>query len=255
MVSGSINIEISGHVALVRIIFPNLNAINTALIEKLYETIVNIENNENINLIVLTGHEKAFSSGLDLREAHKHDCSTAMTSNFINDKWHYLANCKIPVIAAVSGYALGAGLEMALMCDMIVASDSAVFGQPEIKYGLIPGMGATQRLARLIGWQRASYICLTGDFFNSAQALDFGIINKIVPYSELISSSLELGKKIGLNSRIALMSAKKCIKNAQEQPLSQGMALERQMFYNLLSSKDKQDKVEEFLSKNQSHSI
>ncbi|MDR1475342.1 MAG: enoyl-CoA hydratase/isomerase family protein [Holosporales bacterium] len=241
--------EISGSTAVIRLNFPHLNAVNQNLIDNLYNCLSELEENQNIKVIIVIGTEKAFSSGLDLKETLNRNTRQAVTDDFINKKWEKLSECRVPVIAAVSGYTLGAGLELALMCDIVVSSDTAIFGQPEIKFGMIPGLGATQRLARLIGWQKTSAICLTGEFFNSAQALNFGIVIKIAPYTELISSALELAKKIDAQPKSALIAAKQAIKSAQETTLSQGIALERQLFYNLLSLEDKERRIRRFLAK------
>ncbi|MDR1031633.1 MAG: enoyl-CoA hydratase/isomerase family protein [Holosporales bacterium] len=247
--SAYLTTEISGSTALIRLDFPHLNAVNQALIEKLNSSLCSLEKNPNIKAIVVTGTDKAFSVGLDLKEALKMDFQQAVANDFISKEWGQLSECRVPVIAAVSGYTLGAGLELALMCDIIISSDTTVFGQPEIKFGIIPGLGATQRLTRLIGRQMASVMCMTGEFINSAQALEYGITAKTVPCSKLISSALDMAKKISANPRSALIMAKQAIKAAQETTLTQGMALERQMFYSLLSSPDKNRLIKQFLSK------
>jgi enoyl-CoA hydratase len=247
--SAYLTTEVSGSAALIRLDFPHLNAVNQELIEKLNGNLCSLEKNSNTKVIVITGTDKAFSVGLDLKEALKMDFQQAVADNFISKEWMRLSECRIPVIAAVSGYALGAGLELALMCDIIISSDTAVFGQPEIKFGMIPGLGATQRLTRLIGRQMASVMCMTGEFINSAQALEYGIATKIVPHSELISSALDMAKKISINPKSALIMAKQAIKATQETTLAGGIALERQMFYSLLSSPDKNRLIKQFLSK------
>ncbi|MDR1365530.1 MAG: enoyl-CoA hydratase/isomerase family protein [Holosporales bacterium] len=241
--------EISGNAAMIRLNFPHLNAVNQGLIEKLNSCLCDLEKNPNIKVVIITGTDKAFSVGLDLKEALKMDSQQAIADDFISKEWERLSECRIPVIAAVSGYTLGAGLEFALMCDVIISSDTAVFGQPEIKFGMIPGLGATQRLTRLTGRQIASVMCMTGEFISSAQALEYGIAAKVVPGSELISGAFDIAEKISANPKSALIMAKQAIKATQETTLAQGMALERQMFYSLLSSSDKNRLMKQFLSK------
>jgi len=225
-----------------------LNALSQCLVSQLNEALSEAENNPDIGAIVLTGSNEAFAAGADIREMKDLVFSQIYNHNFI-DSWEYLAQCRKPVIAAVSGYALGGGCELALMCDIILASDTAQFGQPEITLGTIPGAGGTQRLTRLIGKTKAMELCLTGRLMGAEEAERCGFVTRVVPVDQLRAEAIALAQKIASFSQPAVQMIKEAIHASENMPLDQGIRFERRLFEATFSLKDREEGMAAFLEK------
>lgn len=243
-----IDLSINEGVAVVRINHPQkLNALSSELMEELYEKIFNIGTKADV--LIITGGEKAFAAGMDISEIAKCDYEEAHTGNLINSHWEELLNIKIPVIAAVSGYALGGGFELVLHCDIVIAAESAKFGFPEVNLGVMPGLGGTQLLTRAIGAKRAAKLLMTGDHISAQEAYEMGIVSQVVPQDDLMNAASQLAERLKSKSKMGLLLIKEAIKMSQNCGLYQGIQLERTMFHSLFSTSDKQQKVQDFLSK------
>jgi enoyl-CoA hydratase len=224
-----------------------LNALSLSLMREIEEKIRGIDQKSNV--LVVTGAGRSFAAGVDVSEIQKHSSETAFRENFIDDCWESISRVKIPTIAAVSGYALGGGFELALMCDMIVATESSKFGFPEVNLGLMPGMGGTQILPRIVGSKLASEIIMTGSFLTAEMAHKFGIVSRLVPNDDLMENVLELAHLLAKKSSTSLRMIKEAINLAQNVGLAQGMRSERLMFRSLFSTNDKDVNVKKFLEK------
>ncbi len=225
-----------------------LNALNIGLMKELASALKDFDNNENIKVIILTGNAKAFAAGADISEmANEDTVSIMLKDNF--STWDSIQNIKTPIIAAVSGYALGGGLELVMTCDIIVAGENALFGQPEINLGVIPGAGGTQRLTRAIGKYRSSELILTGEFINAQEMYKYGLINKVVPNELYFTTALKIAKEIAKKSRIAIRLGKEAIVKSFELSLKEGLTLERKNFYMLFSSQDQKEGMKAFMEK------
>jgi enoyl-CoA hydratase len=224
-----------------------LNALSSEFIDKVYQKISDIE--KNTKVLVITGIDKAFAAGVDVSEIQSHSYESAYLEDFINYKWESILNLKIPVIAAVSGYALGGGFELALMCDIIIASKNAKFGFPEVNLGIIPGMGGTQMLTRIVGAKVASELIMTGRFISSEEAKCLNIVSYVTENNNLIERAIELAEKISKKSTMSTRFIKEAIRFSQEMGLYQGIKSERQMFRSLFSTSFKKKYMEEFFNK------
>ncbi len=243
-----VSLAIKNSIAVLTIDNPKkLNALSSGLMEEISEKLSEIE--QSARVLIISGCQKAFAAGVDVNEIYALSFDEAVRTNFINERWEIVKNIKIPVIAAVRGYALGGGFELALMCDMIIASENAVFGFPEIKLGLMPGLGGTQMLTKIIGTKIASELIMTGDFISAEKALSFGIVNKVVKDTELMKEANALAEKIATMSPVALKMIKEALLLSQNIGVSAGTKIERQMFRSLFSSEDKKKKTAEFLKK------
>ncbi len=243
-------VEVHDAVGLIRFNRPAvLNALSSEVMQELSAALDVFERDDSIGAIVLSGDEKAFAAGADIAEMQEKTYSQVYLENFITDSWEGLTRCRKPVIAAVAGYALGGGCEVAMMCDLIIAADNAKFGQPEIKLGILPGAGGTQRLARLIGKARAMELCLTGRTLSAEEAERWGLVNRVVPLDELMDTALKLGKKIASFSRPVSMMVKAAVNKTQEVGLSEGVAFERQLFYATFATQDQKEGMQAFLEK------
>ena len=225
-----------------------LNALNSTLIDELAKALDSFEANEKIGCIVVTGSEKAFAAGADIKEMQAKTYMEAYKEDFLS-KWERITRCRIPVIAAVSGYALGGGCELALMCDFIIASTSAVFGQPEINLGVMPGAGGTQRLARSIGKAKTMDMCLTGRNMDAEEAERAGIVSRVVDNDELIDVALKAGEKIASFSGPATMMAKEAVNVAFETTLAEGIRFERRTFQSMFATEDQKEGMSAFVEK------
>jgi enoyl-CoA hydratase len=225
-----------------------LNALSQNLISQLNDALRQAENNPDIGAIVLTGSNEAFAAGADIREMKDLTFPQIYSHNFI-DSWEYLAQCRKVVIAAVSGYALGGGCELALMCDIILASDTAQFGQPEITLGTIPGAGGTQRLTRLIGKTKAMELCLTGRMMGAQEAERCGFVTRVVPVGQLRAEAIALAQKIASFSQPAVQMIKEAIRASENMSLGQGIRFERRLFESTFSLKDREEGMAAFLEK------
>lgn len=224
-----------------------LNALSSEFVSEIHEKLSGIE--KKAKVLIVTGIERAFAAGVDVTEIDKHSYESAYLENFIDDKWETLLSIKIPVIAAVSGYALGGGFEFALMCDIIIASENAKFGFPEINLGIMPGIGGTQVLSRIVGPKIASELLLTGRYITAKEAKELKIVSHISENGKLIDDAMKLAEKIVEKSTISTRIIKEAIRMSQEVGLTQGMKSERQMFRSLFSTSSKAEGVKNFLNK------
>jgi enoyl-CoA hydratase len=245
----NILVERRGGVGLVTLNRPKaLNALSRALVADLNAALAEFEADEGIGAIVITGSQKAFCAGADLREVAEADLVTAYRDDPVRE-WDRVAACRKPLIAAVAGYAIGGGCELAMMCDIILAADTARFGQPEITLGIIPGAGGTQRLARLVGKAKAMELCLTGRLIDAVEAERAGLVSRIVPAAELIDEAVAVGAKIAALPAVAVMMAKEAVNAAAEVPLAEGLRLERRLFQALFATEDQKEGMRAFLEK------
>jgi enoyl-CoA hydratase len=237
------------HIALIELNRPKeLNALNLQLMGELRDALEALDKDEAVRVIVLCGNERAFAAGADIKQmAGKTAIDMAKIDQF--STWDRIRRTKKPLIAAVSGFALGGGCELAMTCDMIVASETAQFGQPEIKIGVMPGAGGTQRLTRAIGKARAMEMVLTGKFISAEEALHYGLINRIVPVEQYLESALELAQEIAQMSPVATQMAKEAVNRAYETHLDEGLHFERKNFYMLFASEDQKEGMQAFVEK------
>ena len=243
-------VEIEDYVALVRLNRPEaLNALNSKLTSELADFLRSAETNERVRCIVVTGSDKAFAAGADIKEMSEKDFVSAFLDDLFAADADSIARCRKPVIAAVAGYALGGGCELAMMCDFIIAADSARFGQPEIKLGIIPGAGGTQRLPRAISKAKAMDLVLTSRMMDAAEAERAGLVSRVVPAAELLDVVLAAAQTICEFSGPSVMMAKECVNRAYEGPLAEGMLFERRMFHSLFATDDQKEGMAAFVEK------
>ena len=226
-----------------------LNALNDALMDELGAALRAFDADAGIGCIVITGSEKAFAAGADISAMAKYNLTDTYGNDFITRNWETIRSVRKPVIAAVAGFALGGGCELAMMCDFIIAADTAKFGQPEIKLGIIPGAGGTQRLPRAISKAKAMDMILTARMMNAEEAERAGLVSRVVPAAELMSTALAAAAEICAFSGPSVMMAKEAINRAWESPLSDGIAYERRLFHALFGTEDKDEGMEAFLAK------
>jgi enoyl-CoA hydratase len=248
----NIEIESRGHVGIVRLNRPKaLNALCDALIEELGSALDDFEADENIGCIVLTGSEKAFAAGADIKEMAEKSYMDAYLSDFITSGWERVTTCRKPVIAAVAGYALGGGCELAMMCDFIIAAENARFGQPEITIGTIPGAGGTQRLTRFVGKSKAMEMVLTGRMMGAEEAERAGLVSRVVPVEELVDEAVKVADTICDLSRPIVMLAKESVNRAYETTLNEGVRFERRLFHSTFATHDQKEGMVAFVEKRQ----
>lgn len=226
-----------------------LNALCTPLIRELAQALDGFEADNAVGAIILTGSEKAFAAGADIREMAGKSFMDAYLEDFITDGWERVAQCRKPVIAAVAGYALGGGCEMAMMCDFILAADNAMFGQPEISLGVLPGAGGSQRLTRFVGKSKAMEMCLTGRMMDATEAERCGLVSRVLPLAELAGEARRTAAKIARMSRPAAMMAKESVNRAFETPLAEGLRFERRLFHACFATEDQKEGMTAFLDK------
>jgi enoyl-CoA hydratase len=242
-------VETHGAVGLVRINRPQaLNALNSTVLAELKQAYAAFHADEAIGAIVLTGSEKAFAAGADVKEMQPLEFADIYKSDFISG-WEEIAKARKPVIAAVSGFALGGGCELAMMCDFIIASDTAKFGQPEITLGVIPGMGGSQRLIRSVGKAKAMDLVLTGRMMDAAEAERSGLVARVVPADKLLDEALAAAAKIASLSRPSVMMAKEAVNRALETTLEEGLRFERRLFHSLFATEDQKEGMAAFIEK------
>ncbi|SEM88770.1 enoyl-CoA hydratase-related protein [Lihuaxuella thermophila] len=225
-----------------------LNALNSALIGELADVMEEMDRDDQIRVILLMGSEKAFAAGADIQELAESSPVDFVMKQFFAD-WERIRKIQKPIIAAVSGYALGGGCELAMCADLIVASETARFGQPEINLGVIPGAGGTQRLTRAVGKARAMEMILTGKPITAREALEAGLVNRVVPADQLEEEALALAKEIAGKPPIAVRLAKQSVLKAMDLPLEHGLHFEQNSFYLLFSSQDQQEGMQAFIEK------
>lgn len=245
----TIIVETKGKVGLIRLNRPKaLNALNSIVMGEVTTALDAFDQDAKIGAMVITGSEKAFAAGADIKEMRTLSYAEAYARDFFAG-WEWLARIRKPIIAAVSGYALGGGCELAMMCDFIVASESAKFGQPEITLGVIPGMGGSQRLARAVGKAKAMDMCLTGRMMDVREAESSGLVARVVPDNELIEEAIETAGKIAEFSMPAVMMAKEAINRADEGSLAEGLRFERRLFHSLFAMDDQKEGMNAFVEK------
>jgi len=244
--------RVEGRVAILTLNRPKaLNALNDALMDVLGAALLKYDADENIGAIVLTGSEKAFAAGADISAMHQKSFTEVTREQFISRNWETILKVRKPVIAAVSGYALGGGCELAMMCDMIFASDTAKFGQPEIKLGIIPGAGGTQRLPRAIGKSKAMDMVLTARMMDAQEAERAGLVSRVISADKLMEQTIEAATVIASMSLPAVIMAKECVNRAWESSLAEGVLGERRQFYSLFATDDQKEGMAAFLEKRQ----
>lgn len=226
-----------------------LNALNSELMVEMGTALKLFDADPHIGCIILTGSEKAFAAGADIGAMATYSYADVYKSDYITRDWETLRSIRKPVIAAVSGFALGGGCEVAMMCDIIIAADNARFGQPEIKLGIIPGAGGTQRLPRAIGKAKAMDLALTGRMMDAQEAERAGLVSRVVPLDKLMDEALSAALSICDYSQIAVMSAKESINRAFESSLSDGVMFERRMFHALFATEDQKEGMDAFVNK------
>lgn len=245
----TILVERRGRVGLVILNRPKaLNALNARLIDEIEAALADFDADPEIAAMVVTGSEKAFAAGADIKEMLEKDFAAAMATDFIAS-WQRIAAHKKPVIAAVAGYALGGGCELALMCDIVLAADNAKFGQPEINLGTIPGAGGTQRLTRAIGKAKAMEMILTGRMMDAAEAERAGLAARVVPAADLLDEAVKLGETIATKSPAVVAMAKDAVNAAFETVLAEGIRTERRLFYATFATEDRQEGMSAFVEK------
>ncbi|WP_028032274.1 enoyl-CoA hydratase [Chelativorans sp. J32] len=245
----TILVETRGRVGLITLNRPKaLNALNSKVMEELVAAAEAFDANPRIGAIVVTGSERAFAAGADIKEMQPQTFIDAYMGDLFSG-WERLTRVRKPVIAAVAGYALGGGCELAMMCDFIIAADNAKFGQPEITLGIMPGMGGSQRLARFVGKAKAMEMCLTGRMMDAAEAERCGLVSRIVPVGELIDEVLQVAGKIAEFSMPAVMMTKEAVNRAYETTLSEGLRFERRAFHSMFALDDQKEGMAAFTEK------
>ncbi|OQR36915.1 enoyl-CoA hydratase [Pseudomonas sp. Bc-h] len=241
--------DIQGRVALITLNRPEaLNALNSQLISELNHALDELESNREIGCIVLTGSAKAFAAGADIKEMAELKYPQIYLDDLFSDS-DRVANRRKPIIAAVAGFALGGGCELALMCDFILAADNAKFGQPEIKLGVLPGMGGTQRLTRAVGKAKAMEMCLTGRMIDAVEAERAGLVARIVPQDQLLEEALKVARTIAAKSLPVAMMVKESVNRAFEVSLAEGIRFERRVFHAAFASEDQKEGMAAFIEK------
>lgn len=244
-----VNPQVAKYIALIELNRPKeLNALSRQVMLEIRDALRTLDDDDNVRVIILTGGQKVFAAGADIKQM-----ADATAIDMLNidqfSTWDQIKKTRKPIIAAVSGFALGGGCELAMTCDMIIASDTAKFGQPEIKIGTMPGAGGTQRLTRAIGKVRAMEMVLTGKFISAEEALGYGLVNRIVPAELLLDETIKLAAEIAKLSPIAVKLAKEAVNNAFNSTLDEGLIFERKNFYLTFASSDQKEGMAAFIEK------
>jgi enoyl-CoA hydratase len=241
--------EQRGRVGLIRLNRPQaLNALNSPLNDELGHALAAFDADAGIGCILLTGSDKAFAAGADIKEMTNKSAVEVFTEDFAGT-WDAVARARKPVVAAVAGFALGGGCELAMQCDLIIAADTAKFGQPEMKLGIIPGIGATQRLPRALGKAKAMDLILTGRMMDAAEAERAGLVSRVVPAASLLEEALRVAETIAAMSLPAVLAAKEAVNRAFESPLAEGIRFERRLFAVLFATADQKEGMAAFVEK------
>lgn len=249
----TILVETQGKVGLVTLNRPKaLNALNTTVLKEVIAALSVFDEDPHIGAIVITGSERAFAAGADIKEMQPKSYIDAYMEDFFAG-WEALTRIRKPIIAAVAGYALGGGCELAMMCDFIIAAENAKFGQPEITLGVMPGMGGSQRLTRFVGKSKAMDMCLTGRMMDAAEAERSGLVSRIVPTGDLMEEALKAAAKIAEFSLPAVMMAKEAVNRSYETTLSEGLRFERRVFHSMFALDDQKEGMAAFAEKRTAH--
>ncbi|WP_339948611.1 enoyl-CoA hydratase [uncultured Albimonas sp.] len=250
MAYANLIVETRDHVGLVKLNRPDaLNALNHDLLKELGEALAKFDADDKIRCIVLTGSAKAFAAGADIKEMSDKTAPEMFKLDFFAEGSRGIERTRTPIIAAVAGYALGGGCELAMMCDFILAADTAKFGQPEINLGVIPGMGGTQRLTHAVGKAKAMEMCLSGRFMTAEEAERSGLVSRVIAADKLLDEALSVAAKIADKSPIATMAAKEAVNRAFETNLTEGVMFERRLFHGLFASEDQKEGMAAFIEK------
>jgi enoyl-CoA hydratase len=248
----TIIVDVEDHICQIQLNRPDaLNALNTQLLDELCRALEEADANEKVRCSVLTGSEKAFAAGADIKEMSEMSFAEVFSVNLFADAGDRLMALRKPVIAAVSGYALGGGCELAMACDFIIAADTAKFGQPEINLGVIAGMGGTQRLTRFVGKSKSMDMNLTGRFMTAEEAERVGLVSRVVPAKKLMEEALSAAQKIAEKSMPSVMAAKEAVDRSYELTLSEGILFERRVFHSMFATEDQKEGMAAFLEKRQ----
>ncbi len=243
-------VEIADHVGQIRLNRPEaLNALNAQLLSELADALAEMDVSPKVRAIVLTGSEKAFAAGADIKEMSEKGFTDMFLDSFFDAPTETILRVRKPIIAAVAGYALGGGCELAMMCDFIIAADTAKFGQPEINLGVIPGLGGTQRLTRLVGKSKAMEMCLTGRFMDAEEAERAGLVSRVVPAKDLMRDAVDTASKITERSPIAVRAAKEAVNRSYESTLREGLLFEQRLFNGLFATEDQAEGMAAFVEK------
>lgn len=242
--------EVKGRVALITLNRPKqLNALAPKLMQELGAALIGFDADDGVGAILITGNEKAFAAGADIGAMKDFDFQHAFKSNYITRDWEHIRNVRKPVIAAVAGYALGGGCELAMMCDLVIAAESAKFGQPEVNLGILPGSGGTQRLPRAVGKAKAMDLCLTARMMNAAEAERAGLVSRVVPNDKLMEEAMAVAEKIASYSLPVAMMIKESVNRAYESTLSEGVLFERRLFHAAFALDDQKEGMAAFVEK------
>jgi len=245
----NIIVETKGRVGVIKLNRPQaLNALNRATVTELSQAIDAFEADEAIGCLLITGSEKAFAAGADIKEMADKTFIEAYLGNFVSD-WDRAARARKPIVAAVAGFALGGGCELAMQCDLIIAADNAKFGQPEIKLGVIPGIGGTQRLTRAVGKAKAMDLILTGRMMDAAEAESAGLVARVVPAANLMEEAMKVADTIATMSLPSVLAAKEAVNRAFESSLAEGVIFERRIFHSLFATDDQKEGMKAFIEK------
>ena len=243
-------VEIEDHIALIKLNRPDvLNALNMRLLGELATALKAADDNDKVRCIVLTGSEKAFAAGADIREMSEKSFVDVFTEDLFGQDADQMLRVRKPIIAAVAGYALGGGCELAMMCDFIIAADTAKFGMPEINLGVVAGMGGTQRLTRFVGKSKSMDMHLTGRFMTAEEAERSGLVSRVVPAKKLMDEAMAAAAKIAEKSMLATMAVKEAVNRSYETNLREGLLFERRLFHGLFATEDQKEGMSAFLEK------
>ena len=246
----TISVEAEDHVTLIRLNRPDaMNALSSELLGELGQAVRDCDAHERCRCIVITGSEKAFAAGADITEMAEKSYVDVFTENLFAEDFAAVERCRKPIIAAVAGYALGGGCELAMACDFIIAADTAKFGQPEINLGVMAGLGGSQRLTRFVGKSKSMEMHLTGRFMDADEAERSGLVSRVVPAKKLLEEAMQAATKIAEKSMIATMAVKDAVNRSYETTLEEGIRYERTMFYGLFATEDQKEGMSAFLDK------
>ena len=246
----TLNVEVSSRVALIRLDRPDaLNALNSRLLGELARALRSAQDNEKVRCIVIAGSDKAFAAGADIKEMSEKSFTDVFMGDLFGSDVDAMMRIRKPIIAAVAGYALGGGCELAMMCDIVIAADTAKFGQPEVNLGVIAGIGGTQRLTRAVGKAKSMDMHLTGRFMDAAEAEKSGLVSRVVPAKKLMDEAMSAAGKIAEKSMITVTAIKEAVNRSQEVGLTEGLLFEKRMFHALFNTEDRKEGMTAFLEK------
>ena len=250
----TIIVEIADHICVIKLNRPTaLNALNSQLIAELGDAVTQAEANQKVRCMIITGSEKAFAAGADITEMAEKSFVEVVTGDLFGESMMPIQIAKKPVIAAVSGYALGGGCELAMMCDFIICAENAKFGQPEINLGVIAGIGGTQRLTRFVGKSKAMDMNLTGRFMDADEAERSGLVSRVVPVKRLMEVAIEVAAKIAEKSQLSTVAAKDAVNRSYETTLAEGLLFERRVFHSMFATDDQKEGMSAFVEKREPH--